>query len=373
MNILIINCILSTSEKGVITRRNSIKDCMICNFAQGFVSNGHSVTILASEEFQPLQEESYDFRVVFFPSRWPSVFKPDLIPFPKGMNRWIKENSSQFDFAIASEAFAVSSLIASRCLGRKLIIWQEMDIHQRKFFKIPARFWYNIIVPLFMRKSRVVARSERARKFISQYTHNVSKTCVDHGANGAILFPSDEVKRHFIIVSRLIAAKGIDISIKSFATLIHNYPQYADFKLLIIGDGDYCETLKELARQQNVEGSVQFHGFMRHEEMALMLRTATAMLINTLHDLNMVSIPEAIISGTPIISNTIPTSAPFIQEHELGVARANWDETDLAKAIENYPTYHANCVSIRDTLTNNGCARTMVKVFETEILPKLNH
>ena len=90
MNILIINPILSTSEKGVITRRKSIKDCMICNFAQGFVNARHSVTILASEEFRPLQPETYDYQVLFFPSRLTKIFKPDLIPFPVGMRKWMK-------------------------------------------------------------------------------------------------------------------------------------------------------------------------------------------------------------------------------------------------------------------------------------------
>ena len=49
MNILILNLILSTPEKGVIKKRDSISDTMICSFARGFVALGHSVTIVAAE------------------------------------------------------------------------------------------------------------------------------------------------------------------------------------------------------------------------------------------------------------------------------------------------------------------------------------
>ena len=53
MKILIINCILSTAEHGIIKTKESISDCMISNFARGFVELGHQVTLLASADFKP--------------------------------------------------------------------------------------------------------------------------------------------------------------------------------------------------------------------------------------------------------------------------------------------------------------------------------
>lgn len=371
MNILIINPILSTSEKGVITRRKSIKDCMICNFAQGFVNARHSVTILASEEFRPLQPETYDYQVVFFPSRLTKIFKPDLIPFPVGMRKWMKLNQHKFDFAIASEAFSITSLIATRIFGPRLIIWQEMSFHQHKFFKLPARTWYNIVVPTLMRRPLMVPRSIPARKFISRYSRNVSHTCIDHGANGNLLFPSSEVAPHFIVISQLIPRKNIEGILRKFAHFLQHFPQYKHYKLKIIGDGPLSQTLINQASELGISENTIFCGFMRHQEMAQNLRTATAMLINTFKDNNMVSIPEAIISGTPIVTNSIPTNSSFISEHHLGIVRSDWDHNDLAEAITRYPSFHANCVAIRDSLTNDGCARRMVQVFQEEILPRL--
>ena len=134
-------------------------------------------------------------------------------------------------------------------------------------------------------------------------------------------------------------------------------PAYSHYKLHIIGDGDQAEHLRQLAGSLGVDGSVVFHGFMLHSQMAELLRHARAMLIATRRDLNMVSIPESIVSGTPIVTNTCPTSASFIARHD-------WDETDLIKAINHYPEFHEACLRERDGLTREGCAHKLVELFE---------
>ena len=94
MNILLLNLILHTPEKGVIPRRQTNHDSMIYNMARGFVANGHSVTLVASEEYRPMLPESNSFNVIYLPSRLPSVFKPSLLPFPVGLYRFLKKNKN---------------------------------------------------------------------------------------------------------------------------------------------------------------------------------------------------------------------------------------------------------------------------------------
>ena len=137
MKVLIINCILTTAEHGIIKRKETIGDCMISNFARGFIELGHTVTLLASEEFRPTgNDERLPFKVVYFPSRLPQVFKPSLLPWPKGMHRWLKAHADAYDLVIASESFQISSLIAARVCPLRLLIWQEMDRHQRLLFGV---------------------------------------------------------------------------------------------------------------------------------------------------------------------------------------------------------------------------------------------
>lgn len=362
MNILIVNCILTTAEKGVISKRKSIKETMICNYAQGFINCGHSVTILTSEEFRPTEAEEYPFNVVYFKSRWPKIFKPHLLPWPIGLHKYIKANIDSFDMVIASEAFSIATLMAAQACRCKLVVWQEMAMHQRMMHKVPSIVWYNVFTRLFMRKALMVARSFPAMRFISQYACNVASEIVDHGANGTVLFPSDTANDSLIIVSRLVPGKCIDRIIHKFSQFI-KIPEFRHYKLNIVGDGIESDNLKLLVKQLGIDDNVIFHGFMRHSQFAEILRSSKAMLIDTINDLNMVSIPEAIVSGTPIVTNTLPTSAEFIANSGVGIARDGWDASDLKHLVENYPKYHQACLDVRDELTRDGCARKMIRIF----------
>ena len=365
MKILIINCILSTAEHGIIKTKESISDCMISNFARGFVELGHQVTLLASADFKPTgSDDDLPFQVIYFPSKWPLVFKPWLLPWPRGMHSWLKHHSDEYDLVIASESFQVPSLIAARvCPTSKLLLWQELDRHQRLLFRLPSRFWYNVMLPLFMRDVTIVPRSKPAQQFIGRYSRHVSSTIVDHGTDAHVLYPSDEHDKAFVVVSQLVERKRVDRIIDRFARLVAQEP-YRDYRLDIIGDGDQRSALEQQVARLGVGDNVIFHGFMPHEQLAEPLRRSLALLVDTSSDLNMVTIAEAITSGTPVVTNTKPSTASFIAERGLGIVRDGWDENDLIQVINNYDKMHEACVSEGKELTNVACARKMIAVAQ---------
>ena len=366
MNILIINLILSTAEKGLIQRRSSIDDTMICTFARGFMALNHKVTIVAAEEFRPLGNDPENIEMVYLPSQIKKVFKPSLLPWPKGLTTFLKKNSNNYDMVITSEAFSIASLIASRICPEKLIIWQEMAFHQKKMKKMPSKFWHNVIFKLLMKKPLIVPRSQKAHDFIAEYSTRVSKTIVDHGADAEILYPTETTTDSFVIVSRLVPGKNIDKMIASFSNFISN-PAFSHYTLHIVGDGNMAQTIDKQIKDNNLEEKVKMHGFMTHIELASYLRQAKALLVNTSMDLNMVTIPEAIISGTPVVMNTLPTSANFVNDNHLGIAKDNWNENTLSEIVSSYDNYHTACIRMRDNLTNIGCAKKMINIFQHNI------
>ena len=362
MKILIINCILSTAEKGVITPKRSIWDCMISTFARGFIELGHQVTLLASQEFKPTGDDaSLPFEVIYFPSRLPKLFRPDLLPWPQGMHSWLKRNAPDYDLVIASESFQIPTLMAARVCAPKLLIWQEMVRHQRLLFKLPSKFWYNVIVPLFMRDVTIVPRSLPAKRFMRQYSRHVSDVIVDHGTDATVLHPCEEHDNAFIVIARLVPGKNVDRIITKFARLV-GQEHFSDYRLDIIGDGDQRQQLEQLASRLGIGDKVIFHGFLPHERLAEPLRRAMALLVDTSNDLNMVTIAEAITSGTPVVTNTVPSTASFIASHGLGIVRDNWDQNDLIEVINNYDKLHEACVREGKELTNVACARKMMKI-----------
>lgn len=366
MKILIINCILSTAEHGIIKRKESISDCMISNFARGFVELGHQVTLLASQEFKPTGEDrDLPFEVIYFPSRLPQLFKPSLLPWPRGLHKWLKSHAMAYDLVIASESFQIATLIAARVCPSRLLIWQEMDRHQRLLRQLPSRLWHSMVLPLFMGQITIVPRSAPAKHFIAQYSHHVSDVIVDHGTDAHTLYPSDEHDQAFIVVSQLVKRKRVDRIITKFAQLVA-HEGYRNYRLDIIGEGDQRHELEQLTATLGLKGKVVFHGFMPHEQLAIPLRRSLALLVDTSNDLNMVTIAEAITSGTPVVTNTRPSTASFIAANRLGVVSDNWDENDLIWVIDNYDALHAACVEQGRELTNVACARKMIAIHPAD-------
>ena len=122
--------------------------------------------------------------------------------------------------------------------------------------------------------------------------------------------------------------------------------------------------MKRLTASLGIEANVVFHGFLSHQQLAVPLRRSLALLVDTASDLNMVTIAEAITSGTPVVTNTRPSTASFIAANGLGIARDDWDEEDLVKVIDGYDKMHEACVREGRELTNVACARKMIAIAQ---------
>ena len=361
MNILILNLILSTSEKGVITRRRTNANTMIYNMARGFVALGHEVTLVAMDEFRPLEPEDNRFEVVYFKSSMPSLFKPDLLPKAKGLRKWLKRNTDRFDVVISSELFSLATLTAARVCPEKLLVWHELSVMQRALFKIPSRLWYHAVVPMFMRDVRVVARSTDARSFVSRFCRNVSHIIADHGSDPEVFYPGDDgdTRDAFIIVSQLVPRKNIGHIVDVFADFVRR-PGYGHWQLDICGDGAEREALEKRVKEQGIEANVKFHGYCTHEQWAPLGRTAKGMLIDTLKDNNMVTVSECLCMATPVLMNTVPTIATLVRECGAGIVDDGWTADHLERMATEYPAFRKAALAVAPTLTSTACAAKLL-------------
>jgi len=362
MNILVLNSILFTANNNIIPQVVSVKDTMIYNMCLGFVQAGHQVTLIAASEYKPIQPEKYDFNVVFFPSVLQRIFLPSVLPLQPRLWHYLRRESNRFDMIVTSEAFALPSLFAALICPRKTIIWQEMALFQKKFFKIPAVVWHYIIIPLLMRKIKIVVpRSVQAEKFIRKYFNNVSCNIVDHGVNVEKFTLTEGKKRQFICVARLMPKKGIDGIIERFSQFV-KMEGYEDIKLYIAGKGEIQEQLEQQVRYLQLKENVVFLGFLDHNTLSRYVRESFAILVNTLQDLNMISIPESIVSGTPVVTNLVPTSSAYIAANQLGIAKDKWDASDLKIIVDDNAFYVANCIAFREKLTNVYLAKKIIEI-----------
>lgn len=362
MKILILNPILFTSTDGVLPKVRTIKDTMIYGMCLGFRRLGHDVTLIAVDDYKPTVEETYDFPVLFMKSVG-TRFLSYALPLSFEMWHWLRKNAKDYDMVLSSETFGFHTLFASMICPEKNIIWQELTAHQRKIHQLPSKLWHNVVCRLLMRRVKcVVPRSDKAYAFISQYMPRVSNTIVDHGVNIEKFQSSRVKKRQIISSSQLIYRKNVDGIIRKFS-LFHMLKGYEDIKLLIAGRGEEEENFRNLVHDLGIEDSVSFLGFLPQTELNDYIRTSMAFLVNTRQDLNMVSIPESVVSGTPILTNTVPASAGYISREHLGIAKDKWDENDIKEIVDDNNLYVNNCIKYRNNLTSEHSAQALIDIF----------
>lgn len=361
MKILILNPLLYSGNNNDIPKVDTIKDTMIYSMCLGFKSLGHQVTLVAMECYKPVKDEVYDFEVLFFKTNF-DKFLNAALPLSFSLGKYIRRNANNFDLIITSEVFAFHSLCAARCAPKKTVIWHELALHQKKFFHIPSKIWYNVVARLFMRKAFVIPRSESSRIFIRQYMPHVADMPVEHGMDISKFKYSKEKKNQFIVIAQLVKRKNIPSIIEKFQRFLKKYD--GTYKLLIAGRGELEEEIKHLIKQRGLQNNVSMLGFMSHEEMNDVLPFSKAMLIDTKQDNNMVSIPESIVSGTPVITNSVPTNSYLIKLNHVGVVK-DWNEDDMYEVASN-TAYIDNCLKMRDDLSSAHQAQTLIKLFEQQ-------
>lgn len=368
MNILIVNPILVTPPEhgGIVPTPKTIKHTLIYNYCLGFLHNGHDITLIASSEYRPSDENDFDFPIVFLKNTVKEKFRkfPNGFPYLSGLLTYLKKHRKDFDIVISSEAFTYNSFIASLVCPKKLVIWQEVGQHAPTLHRIPSKIWHNIIVRTLYRNVLIVPRSETAREFIGRYSGRVSKTIVDHGINIENFSFCAEKGKYFVVVAQLIKRKNIGLTIHKFKEFDDKYG--CGYKLYIAGQGEEANNLLRLADSLNILDKVVFLEFLSKEELAETIRYATCSLIDTLWDYNMVSIPETIACGTPIITNSVPYSSYYIRDFCLGIVKDDWGADDIYDLLQNHTAYIENCRAYRDKLSNDYLSRLMIETFNNE-------
>ncbi len=129
-------------------------------------------------------------------------------------------------------------------------------------------------------------------------------------------------EEYFVIVSRLIEWKRIDLVVDAFNNMGKS--------LVIIGDGPDKKRLMSIAKE-----NVIFTNFLPEEQVTYLLKNATALIHPQKEDFGM-TIPEANYCGTPVIAYAEGGALETVKEKETGVFFHNQTVDDLVDAVESF-------------------------------------
>lgn len=319
---------------------------MAYGLCKAFANNGYDITLYACSSYEPLEKAKYPFKIIFENPTLSFLFPVNVIPRLPKLKSFLKNNN--FDLIICSEAFSLTTYACVKQCPEKTIIWQEMATYQHAFHQLPAKFWYNYIVKSKYKNVKIVARSQKAKEFISKFSNKVSNIIIDHGVELKQFFSSKEKRRQFIVISQLIPRKRINRTINNFVEFCKTYD--SSYKLIIIGDGVSKSELENQAEKSSFSSNIVFKGFLSHHQMMDNLSHSMAMLVSTERDENMITIDESLACGTPVITTSVPFTASYIKKNELGYVDDNWSASTLEDCVSNNAILVDNCLKERPKL-----------------------
>jgi glycosyltransferase involved in cell wall biosynthesis len=136
--------------------------------------------------------------------------------------------------------------------------------------------------------------------------------------------------RPVLISSRLLERLyAVENTLRAFARVRAAVPEA---RLIIIGGGDQEEFLKNVVREEGIEG-VEFHGSVPHGEVATWFDRAD-LFVNSSREDNMPhSVIEAFSSGLPVVT-TRAGGIPYIVDHERNGLLVDVDDPQaMAEAV----------------------------------------
>jgi glycosyltransferase involved in cell wall biosynthesis len=142
----------------------------------------------------------------------------------------------------------------------------------------------------------------------------------------------DRIGQGFTILSnrQLQPIYNISLLIRAIPIVLKEEP---DAKFVIGGIGSERENLEKQVKDLNIRPSVQFLGWVMHEEMPKLLSQADIYISTSLDDGTSVSLLEAMASGAFPIVTDIPSNREWISDGENGFLVPLDDEEFLAERI----------------------------------------
>ncbi len=148
-----------------------------------------------------------------------------------------------------------------------------------------------------------------------------------------------KVNHQIISVARLEPEKGLDKVIEACAILSRR----VDFKCIIVGDGSLRAQLDDLIAKYSLTDKVMLLGYKTSDEIFILLKQSTAMILASRSEGIPVSLMEAMALGTPVIATRIMGIPELVEDGVSGFLFEVDDVYALVEKIEKILKNDSSC------------------------------
>lgn len=289
---------------------------------------------------------------------------------------------SKFDLCIALDNLNTVSVFPFRKIGLiKKLVFYTIDYSPKRFENKQLNHIYHFfdkiacynsdsiwILSNFMEKGRIkngIDPKKTARSILLPMGASLSRIKI---------LPFEKINRHDIVfVGHLLEKQGIQLILETLPLIIS---KISNLKFIVIGQGEFGEKLKDLAKKLKIIGNVVFKGFIEDKKEVERILCESAIGIATYvptHDNYTLYTdpgkPKLYLGcGLPVIITKVPAIAKTIASNKAGILvdykkRSIYDA--LFKLLTNdiiYKAYRKNAIYLSkdydtDTLISNAISK----------------
>lgn len=139
-------------------------------------------------------------------------------------------------------------------------------------------------------------------------------------------YPGDDL---VLYVGRLTEIKGAHFLIGALSSVS------VPWRLIVVGDGHYLPTLKEMVRQQGLEERVTFAGWVLKKNLSSYYQRAAVVVVPSIYPepYGLVGV-EAMAHSRPVVAFDVGGIPDWLAHEETGLLVAHADARELGRAIE---------------------------------------
>lgn len=202
---------------------------------------------------------------------------------------------------------------------------------------LPAGLYVHLmerLIPFFYKGIPFIAVSESTKsELVRMGLRDEDVEIIHNGVDHEKYLPDYSARSSeplLVCVTRLKKYKGVHLLLQALEKVKKEIP---NVKLIITGRGDYEPKLRQLTRSLNLNGCVDFAGFVDTDQKVDLYRQAKVVVNPSAKEGWGLTVIEANACGTPVIAAEAPGLKESVIHEETGLLYPHSDIESLSKAI----------------------------------------